>query len=57
MMKIEEFKKDISNCLKEKQDNTGKQVEVLKKGRQKSLKNYRETQQNSGRNLTKWSRI
>jgi len=29
-MMLEDIKKDINNCLKEIQDNTGKQVEVLK---------------------------
>ena len=29
-MMIEDFKKDINNSLKEIQENTGKQVEVLK---------------------------
>jgi hypothetical protein len=30
MMMIEDFTKDINNTLKEKQENTGKQVEALK---------------------------
>jgi hypothetical protein len=30
MMMIEDFKKDINNSLKEIQENTGKQLEVLK---------------------------
>jgi hypothetical protein len=30
MMLIEDFKKDINNSLKEIQENTGKQVDVLK---------------------------
>jgi hypothetical protein len=38
MMKIEDFKKDINNSLKEIQENRGKQVEVLKEETQKSLK-------------------
>jgi hypothetical protein len=38
MMMIEEFKKDITNSLKEIQENTGKQVEDLKYKTQKSLK-------------------
>ena len=37
MMMMEDFKKDINNSLKEIQDNTGKQVEVLKEETQKSL--------------------
>jgi hypothetical protein len=35
---IEDFKKDINNSLKEIQENTGKHVEALKEGTQKSLK-------------------
>ena len=38
MMMIKEFKKDINNSLKEIQENTGKQVEILKEEKQKSLK-------------------
>ena len=38
MMMIEDFKKDINNSLKEIQENTGKQVEVLQEETQKSLK-------------------
>jgi hypothetical protein len=38
MMMIEDFKKDINNSLKEKQENTGRQVEALKELTQKSLK-------------------
>jgi hypothetical protein len=34
---IENFKKDINNSLKEIQENTGKQVEVLKEEIQKFL--------------------
>ena len=37
-MMIEDIKKDISNSLKEIQENTGKQLEVLKEETQKSLK-------------------
>ena len=37
MMMMEDFKKEINNSLKEIQDNTGKQVEVLKEETQKSL--------------------
>jgi hypothetical protein len=43
MMMLEDYKKDINNSLKEIQENTGKQVEVLKEETQKSLKNYRKT--------------
>jgi hypothetical protein len=57
MMVVEDFKKGISNSLKEIQDNTAKQVEILKElqeNREKSflrkhknpLKNYRKTQPN-----------
>jgi hypothetical protein len=43
---IEDFKKDKNNSLKEMQENIGKQVEDLKEETQKSLKDYRKTQQN-----------
>jgi hypothetical protein len=43
-MLIEDFKKDINNCLKKIHEKTGKQVEALKKETQKYLKNYRKTQ-------------
>jgi hypothetical protein len=42
MMMIVEFQKDISNSLKETQENTGKQVEALKEETQKSLKELQE---------------
>lgn len=38
MMMLGDFKKDISNSLKEIQDNIGKQVEAPKEQTQKSLK-------------------
>jgi hypothetical protein len=38
MMLIEDFKKDISNFLKEIQESTSKQVEALKEETQKSFK-------------------
>jgi hypothetical protein len=38
MMLVEDFKKDINNSIKEIQENTAKQVEVLKQETQKSLK-------------------
>jgi hypothetical protein len=38
MMLIEDFKKDINDFLKDIQENTGKQVEALKKETEKSLK-------------------
>jgi hypothetical protein len=37
MMLVEDFKKDIKNTPKEIQENTAKQVEVLKEETQKSL--------------------
>jgi len=36
-MMMEDFKKDINNSLKEKQENTSKQVKVHKEETQKSL--------------------
>jgi hypothetical protein len=45
-MLVEDFNKDINNSLKERQENTVKQVEVLKEETQKSLKNYKKTQPN-----------
>ena len=42
MMKIEDFKADINNPLKEIQEKTGKQVEALKEKTQKSLKELHE---------------
>ena len=46
IMMIEDIKKDINNFLKEIQENTGNQVEVLKEETQKYLKNYRKAQSN-----------
>jgi hypothetical protein len=46
MMMIEEFKKEINYSLKEIPDNTGKQVEDLKRKHKNPLKNYRKTQPN-----------
>jgi hypothetical protein len=40
----EAFKKDINNYLKEIQENTGKEVEVLKEETNKSLNKYRKIQ-------------
>ena len=45
-MMIEDFKKDISNSLKEIQENTDKQVEDLEEETQNPLKNYRKTPPN-----------
>jgi hypothetical protein len=44
MMMIEEFKKEINNSFKEIQENTGKQLEALKKKHKHPLKSYRKTQ-------------
>jgi hypothetical protein len=42
IMVVEDFKKGISNSLKEIQENTAKQVEVLKEETQKPLKELQE---------------
>jgi hypothetical protein len=42
MMLVDDLKKVINNSLKEIQDNTAKQVEVLKEETQKSLKKLQE---------------
>jgi hypothetical protein len=42
MMLVEDVKKDIDNSLKEIQENTAEQVEVLKEQTQKSLKELQE---------------
>jgi hypothetical protein len=42
MNMIEDFSKDINNSLKEIQENTGKQVEVLKEQIHKSIKEIQE---------------
>jgi hypothetical protein len=39
---VEDFKKGINNSFKEIQENTAKQVEVLKEETQKSLKELQE---------------
>jgi hypothetical protein len=57
MMLVEDFKKGINNSLKETQENTAKLVEVLKVETQKSLKNYKKTQQKRWWNWTKPSKI
>ena len=46
MMMIEDIKKNINNSLKEIQQNTGKQVEVLKDETQKLLKELQENTTN-----------
>ena len=46
-MRVEYFKKEINNSLKEIQENTTKQVEDIKEEVQKNpLKNCRKTQPN-----------
>jgi hypothetical protein len=42
MMLVEDFKKNINNSLKELQENTAKQFEVLKEEAQKPLKELQE---------------
>jgi hypothetical protein len=37
MLVVEDFKKDINNPLKERQENSAKQVEVLKELQEKTL--------------------
>ena len=44
MMMIEYFKKDRNNSLKEIHENTGKQLQALKKEHNNPLKKYRKTQ-------------
>jgi hypothetical protein len=47
MMLVEDFKMDINNSFKEIQENTAKQVEVLKEQAQKNpSKSYKKTQLN-----------
>ena len=48
MRKIESFKDDINNSLKEIQENTGKRVEALKKETNKS---HKETQESTTKQL------
>ena len=43
IMVVEDFKKGINNSLKEIQENSVKEVEVLKEETQKSLKELQET--------------
>ena len=56
MMIIQDFKKEITNSLREMQENTGKQLEALKEETQTPLKQYRKTQSNRQSKLTKPSR-
>jgi hypothetical protein len=42
LMRIEDFKKDINDSLKEIQEKTGNQVEDLKEETQRSLKDLQE---------------
>ena len=46
MMLVEDIKKGFNNSLKEIEENTAKQVEVLKEETQNPIKNYRKTQPN-----------
>ena len=46
MMMGEDIKKEFNNSLKEIQENTTKQVEVLKEEHKNPLKNYRKTHPN-----------
>ena len=46
MIMIQDFKKDINNTLIEIQENTGKQIEVLKDETQKSLKELQKKKMN-----------
>jgi hypothetical protein len=46
MMLIKDFKKDMNNSLNEIQENTGKQVEDLKRKHKNLWKNYKKTQPN-----------
>jgi hypothetical protein len=50
MMLVEDFKKSRNNSLKEIQENTAKEIEVLKEETQKSLK---ELQENTTKQLMK----
>jgi hypothetical protein len=50
MILVEDFKKGINTSLKEIQENTAKQVEVLKEKHRNPLKNYRKIQPNMGWN-------
>jgi transcription initiation factor TFIID subunit TAF12 len=43
MILVEDFKKGINNSLREIQENTAKQVEVLKEEKQKSFKELQES--------------
>jgi len=43
MMRLKDFKKDISNSFKEKQDNRCKEIEALIEEMQNSLKELQET--------------
>jgi hypothetical protein len=53
MMMVEDFKKGINNPLKEIQENTAKQVEVLKEEAQKSLKKLQENTTKQVKELNK----
>ena len=53
MMLAEDFKKNINACLKEIQEKTDKQVEVLKEKTQISLKELQENTTKQVRELKK----
>ena len=46
MMMVEDIRKDFNNSLKEIQENTAKEVQVLKKTKQTKKKQNRKTQPN-----------
>ena len=52
-MLVKDFKKDINNSLKEKQDNTVKPLEVLKQETHKSLKEIQENANKQVKELNK----
>ena len=52
-MLVENFKKDINNSLKERQENTAKQVEAHKEETQKSLKDLQENTTKQVKELNK----
>ena len=53
MVTIKDFKKDINNPLKEKQEKTGKQVEALTEETQTSLKELQENTTKEVKELNK----
>jgi chromosome segregation ATPase len=53
MMLVKDFKKDINNSLKEIQENTAKQMELLKEETQRSLKELQENTTKQVKELNK----